>query len=70
MGDWFQLLGLANATVLWSSHGRALRALGATRAEFYREVRRELGRFTRQLRKEAAARPCRQAPVGAAGEAA
>ena len=50
---WFRLLGLANVTVLWATHGRALRALGASRAEFYAEVRRELGRFIRQVRREA-----------------
>lgn len=41
----FWSLGHAAATVLWTSHGRCLRALGGSRTEFFREVRRELRRF-------------------------
>lgn len=41
----FWSFGHIAATVLWSSHGRCLRVLGASRAEFFREVRRELRRF-------------------------
>ena len=46
----FRALGLAAASMLWVNHGRALKALGATRAEFYREVWMELSRFIRRLR--------------------
>jgi hypothetical protein len=53
-GKWwemhFRALGLAAASMLWVNHGRALKALGATRAEFYREVWIELSRFIRRLR--------------------
>jgi hypothetical protein len=45
----FWLCGCAAATVLWSSHGPALCVLGATRAEYVREVRREIGRFVRSM---------------------
>ncbi|MEI4908012.1 hypothetical protein Q8G40_28420, partial [Klebsiella pneumoniae] len=48
----FRTLGLTAATVLWVNHAPGLRALGATRAEFYREVRSDLSRFIRQLRCE------------------
>lgn len=50
----FRALGLTATTVLWASHARWLRAAGATRAEFYREVWAELSRFTRRLRREVA----------------
>jgi hypothetical protein len=56
-GKWwefrFRLLGLAAASVLWLSHAPALRALGSSRAEFFREVRLGLSRFVRRLRREA-----------------
>jgi hypothetical protein len=48
----FKLLGLAAATMLWVNHARGLKALGATRREFYREVWMELTRFVRRLRHE------------------
>jgi hypothetical protein len=55
-GPWwafrFRLLGLAAASVLWVSHAPGLRALGASGAEFYREVWSELSRFIRRLRSE------------------
>ena len=41
----FWILGHAAATMLWVNHGPCLTALGGSRAEFYREVRRELRRF-------------------------
>lgn len=41
----FWLLGHAAASVLWISHGPCLTALGGSRAEYFDEVRRELGRF-------------------------
>ena len=50
----FRALGLAAATMLWVNHAPNLCALGAGRGEFYREVRRELSRFVRRLRREAA----------------
>src|SRR5206468_59962 len=37
----FRALGLAAATMLWVNHARALRALGGSRSEFYREVWRQ-----------------------------
>jgi hypothetical protein len=48
----FRTLGLAAATMLWVNHAPGLRALGASRAEFYREVWLELSRFLRRLRDE------------------
>jgi hypothetical protein len=48
----FRALGLAAATMLWVNHAAGLCALGATRAEFYREVSRELSRFLRRLAEE------------------
>jgi hypothetical protein len=53
----FRLLGLAAGTMLWVNHAAALRALGAKRAEYYREVWAELSRFIRQLRRESAQNP-------------
>ncbi len=50
----FRGLGLAAATMLWVNHGPALRTLGATDLEFYKEVWRELSRFIRLLRRESA----------------
>jgi hypothetical protein len=49
---WFRALGLSAATMLWVNHAAALKAIGATRREFYREVRGELTRFVRRLRAE------------------
>lgn len=49
----FWLLGHAAATMLWVNHGPCLTALGGSRAEFFREIRRELRRFIVSL----AARP-------------
>jgi hypothetical protein len=48
----FRVLGLAAATMLWINHARALKALGATRPEFYREIWMELSRFIHHLRRE------------------
>lgn len=45
----FWLSGLTAATVLWSSHGRCLRALGASRREFYGSVRRQIAAFIGRL---------------------
>lgn len=45
----FWLSGLAAASVLWSSHGKSLKPLGASTREFYSEVRLEIGRFIRAL---------------------
>jgi hypothetical protein len=50
----FRLLGLAAATMLWVNHAPGLKALGATRREFYREVWRELSLFLARLDREAA----------------
>jgi hypothetical protein len=48
----FRLLGLAAASMLWVNHSPGLRAIGATGAEFYREVWIELSQFVRCLRRE------------------
>jgi hypothetical protein len=48
----FRTLGLAAATMLWVNHAGGLRAVGATRGEFYREIWKELLRFQRRLRRE------------------
>jgi hypothetical protein len=47
----FWLFGHAAATMLWINHGNCLTTLGGTRAEYYREVRRELARFLASLAK-------------------
>ena len=60
-GKWwalkFRVLGLAAATMLWMNHAPALKALGATRSEFYRHIRRELSLFIWRLRRESAQAP-------------
>jgi hypothetical protein len=48
----FRLLGLGAALMLWINHAPGLRALGASRAEFYRGVWSEMSRFIRLLRRE------------------
>jgi hypothetical protein len=53
----FRGLGLAAAIMLWVNHAPALKALGATRAEFYRDIWRELSVFIRRLRWESARTP-------------
>jgi len=45
----FWICGYAAATVLWTSHGRCLAAIGSSRAEYFREVRRELKCFILSL---------------------
>lgn len=45
----FWLLGHAAATVLWTSHGSCLRAIGGSRAGYFGEVRRELKQFLLSL---------------------
>src|SRR5262249_8617555 len=51
----FRVLGLAAATRLWVNHAPGLKAVGATRGEFYRDVCLELTRFVRRLRSQASA---------------
>ena len=41
----FWLFSHAAATMLWINHRKCLVSLGGSRAEYYREVRRELARF-------------------------
>lgn len=53
----FRVLGLAAATMLWINHAPALKALGATRSEFYRAIWRELSMFIWRLRRETALAP-------------
>jgi hypothetical protein len=48
----FRLLGLIAASMLWVNHAPGLRAIGASGAEFYREVWIELSQFVRGLRRE------------------
>jgi hypothetical protein len=65
----FWLSGLAAATVLWSSHGRCLRALGGSREAFFAEVRYQIGLFLTRLAMKgvaAAERPVQavSAPAG------
>jgi hypothetical protein len=45
----FHALGLACAAFLWFGHGRWLRAIGVTRAEFFLHIRAELRRFLESL---------------------
>ena len=45
----FRMLGLAAATMLWVNHAPGLKAIGATRSEFYREVWKELSAFLARL---------------------
>lgn len=49
----FRLCGYAAATVLWSSHGACLRALGATASEFFGEVARLFDAFIRRIERGA-----------------
>lgn len=44
-----RVLGHAAAAMLWVNHGPALRALGATNAAFWAELRRELHRLEERL---------------------
>ncbi|HXS69269.1 MAG TPA: ferritin-like domain-containing protein [Candidatus Polarisedimenticolia bacterium] len=48
----FLLCGYAAGTMLWVNHAACLKAIGGARAEFYREVTRQLTRFIRSLRPE------------------
>jgi hypothetical protein len=45
----FYVSGGLAASVLWASHGRCLRAMGATTASFYREAGRQFNRFLLRL---------------------
>jgi hypothetical protein len=45
----FRLCGYAAATMLWVNHRKCLTKLGASTAEFYREVQLELERFLKAL---------------------
>ena len=60
----FWLCGMAAATVLWSSHGRCLRALGGSRAAFFGEARRQTGRFLTKLALKELAAASRAGPGG------
>ncbi len=73
MGLWwagqFCLCGYAAGTMLWVNHRRCLTSLGATTAEFYREVSLELGRFLKLLAKRFATQvyPRRESALGRSG---
>jgi hypothetical protein len=61
----FRLRGLAAGTVLWVNHRGALKAMGATDAEFYGGIWRGMTSFTKGLREDLArvqagtpAKPC------------
>ncbi len=63
----FLLCGYAAGTMLWVNHAPGLKAIGGTRAEFYREITRLITRFIRSL--QPAAEPPRVAarwaqPIG------
>ncbi|MDB6108842.1 MAG: hypothetical protein JWR69_592, partial [Pedosphaera sp.] len=47
----FWLLGHAAATMLWLNRGPCLTAIGGSRSEYFRDVRRQLGRFLVSLRR-------------------
>lgn len=47
----FLLCGYAAGTMLWINHAPGLKAIGGTRAEFYREITRQLTRFQRSLHR-------------------
>lgn len=49
----FRVLGYAAGTMLWVNHAPALKAIGGSRREFYSEIRLELTRFVRRVRREA-----------------
>jgi hypothetical protein len=49
----FRMLGVAAATMLWVNHAPGLKALGVTRAAYYRAIGRELSLFIARLRREA-----------------
>lgn len=51
---WFRVRGLAAGTVLWVNHRPALRAAGATDAEFYRGIWSGMDGFLRGLREDRA----------------
>jgi hypothetical protein len=48
----FLACGYAAGTMLWINHAPGLKAIGGTRAEFYREITRLLTRFIRSLHPE------------------
>ena len=48
---WFRFLGYACAAVLWVGHGRALRTIGMTNADFFAQVHRGLRGFIRSIRR-------------------
>ena len=49
----FLACGYAAGTMLWVNHAPCLTAIGGTRAEFYREITRQLTRFIRSLQRSA-----------------
>jgi hypothetical protein len=53
----FRLLGFGAGTMLYLNHGCCLRTVGATTAEFYREVWQEESRFLRRLQSDAQSPP-------------
>ena len=53
----FWCFGYAAATMLWINHRAGLASIGASGAEYFREVRRQLRRFTLSLRRSRAPMP-------------
>jgi len=49
----FRMLGTAAGTMLWLNHAPALKALGATRKEFYTGILKGMNQFIKRLVKEA-----------------
>lgn len=47
----FNIMGLAAGTMLWINHGKAIRTLGGSNAEFYQEIWCQLDYFIITLRK-------------------
>ena len=61
----FWLSGITAASVLWTSHNRTARALGATHIEFARAVHHEIGRFLLRLDRRCQERSaCRKSETG------
>lgn len=69
VGGWwalrFRFLGHACAWFLWLGHGRALRALGGTRAELFHHVRSGLANFLSELAASTASASARKPDAAA-----
>lgn len=61
----FRACGFAAASVLWSSHGKCLRALGATTPEFFGEVTCLFEEFLRRFERRGTVQVARPEPAPA-----